>query len=364
MSVIPVRQAVTTFTPPSPRAQLYWQPVSYILMAVWCLLCLSTASADTVWLKNGDKISGTLGVKLANKLTMKTSYADEIKINWHEIDRIDADHAVLMQLADGSIVKGQLRYTEAGQVILDEDSNTPLVDTALDEIRYINPSRDLIGEGYVWTGNLSLGGALNSGNSTNRNLQFNGESVLRGLEDRYTVQGFYYWAEDSGEQTQNNGRVRGQYDRFFSKKWYGYVNTVQEKDRFRDIRLRSTYSLGNGYQFYEGDKRNLSLEGGLSFIRQDYLQAADESHVALRWAVNYNQYLFEHFMQAFHRHEVLVTPRNPSQVLLYSSTGLRFPFIFGLSASTQVDYNYDSRPVDDRRKGDTRALFTLGYSWK
>lgn len=332
-----------------------------------CLLCLLAqpfAFADTVWLKNGDKITGKLGVKLANKLTMNTSYADEIKINWNEIASIDAEQPILMQLADGSLIKGRLRHTEAGQIILDEESNTPLVDTALDEIRYINPSRDLIGEGYVWTGNLSLGGAFNSGNSTNRNVQFNGESVLRGLDDRYTVQGFYYWAEDNGAQTQNNGRVRGQYDRFFNKKWYGYVNSVQEKDRFRDIRLRSTYSLGSGYQFFEGDKRNLSLEGGLSLIRQDYQQAADESHVAWRWAVNYNQYLFDRFMQAFHRHEVLITPRSPSQVLLYSSTGLRFPFIFGLSASTQVDYNFDSRPVDDRRKGDTRALFTLGYSWK
>lgn len=338
--------------------------------ALYCLVLIVfgvhwiNAYADTVWLKNGDKITGTLGVKLTNKLTMKTSYADEIKINWQDIHSIDADHPLLLQLADGSLVEGRLQHTEAGQVVLDKDSDTPLLVSELAEIRYINPSRDLIGEGYVWTGNMSLGGALNSGNSRNRNVQFNGESVLRGLDDRYTVQGFYYWAEDGGQQTQNNGRVRGQYDRFFSKKWYGYVNTVQEKDRFRDVRLRSTYSLGSGYQFFEGDKRNLSLEGGVSFIRQDYLQASDDQHLALRWAVNYNQYLFDSFMQAFHRHEVLYTPRSPSQMLLYSSTGLRFPFIFGLSASMQVDYNFDSRPVDNRCKGDTRALFTLGYSWK
>ena len=334
-----------------------------LLLSILILLA-SPASADTVWLKNGDKLTGTLGVKISNKLTITTSYAGEVKINWNDIHSIDADKPILMQLSDGSIVNGRLVHTDEGQVILDQETNAPLVDTELDEIHYINPSRDLIGEGYVWTGNLSLGGALNSGNSNNRNMQFNGESVLRGLENRYTVQGYYYWAEDNDQQTQNNARVRAQYDHFFSKKWFSYVNTIQEKDRFRDIRLRSTYGVGSGYQIFEGEKRNLSVEGGVSLIRQDYYEESDDTHAALRWAVNYNQYLFDSFVQAFHRHEVLLTPKSPSQLLLYSSTGLRFPFIFGLSATTQVDYNYDSRPVDDRVKGDTRALFTLGYSWK
>lgn len=338
----------------------------HFVMLIASTLCLLSAPvlADTIWLKNGDKITGTLGVKVSNKLTVKTTYADEVKINWNDIHSIDADKPILMQLSDGSIINGRLIHTDEGQMILDEDTSTPLVDTELDEIHYINPSRDLIGEGYVWTGNLSLGGAFNNGNNTNRNMQFNGESVLRGLENRYTVQGYYFWAEDNDQQTQNNARVRGQYDHFFSKKWFSYLNTIQEKDRFRDIKLRSTYGVGSGYQIFEGEKLNLSVEGGVSLIAQDYYEESDEKHAALRWAVNYNQYLFNSFVQAFHRHEVLYTPRAPSQVLLYSSTGLRFPFIFGLSASTQLDYNFDSRPADDRIKGDTRALFTLGYSWK
>lgn len=336
---------------------------AFSLLAIYSLFA-NVAFADTVWLKNGDKITGTIGVKVSNKLTVKTSYADEVKINWNDIHSIDADKPMLMQLMDGSIVNGRLVHSDEGQVILDEETSTPLVDTELDEIHYINPTRDLIGEGYVWTGNLSLGGAFNNGNSTNRNMQFNGESVLRGLDNRYTVQGYYYWAEDNDQQTQNNARVRGQYDHFFTKKWFSYLNTIQEKDRFRDIKLRSTYGVGTGYQIFEGEKLNLSVEGGVSLIKQDYYEESDDSHAALRWAVNYNQYLFDSFVQAFHRHEVLYTPRDPSQILVYSSTGLRFPFIFGLSASTQLDYNYDSRPVDDRVKGDTRALFTLGYSWK
>lgn len=333
-----------------------------------CVLVLvlhsGSAFSDSVKLKNGDRITGTLVVKVTDKVVINTSYAGEIKLNWADIQSIDAEKPMTMMLSDGSIITGRLIHGESGQVIMDEETNAPLVGTELAEIQYINPSRDLIGEGYVWTGNLTLGGTFNNGNSKNRNMQFNGESVVRGLEDRYTVQGYAYWAEDNDEQTQNNMRVRGQYDHFFTKKWFSYLNTIQEKDRFRDIRLRSQYGVGTGYQMFEGEKLNLSLEGGLSWIKQDFYEDDDESHAAIRWAVNYNQYFFDSFVQGFHRHEVLYTPRAPSQILLYSSTGLRFPFLLGLSATTQLDYNFDSRPVDDRRKGDTRALFTLGYSWK
>lgn len=324
----------------------------------------SDVLADSVWLKNGDKITGTLVIKISDQVVIKTSYAGEIKLNWADIHSIDAEEPLLMMLSDGSIVSGRLVHSEEGQVVLDSETNTPLITTELQEIQYVNPSKDLTGEGYVWTGNLNLGATFNSGNSDNRNIQFNGESVLRGLENRYTVQGYTYWAEDNGEQTQNNTRVRGQYDHFFSKRWFSYLNTIQEKDRFRDIRLRSTYGVGTGYQIFEGEKLNLSVEGGLSWIRQDFYEETDENHGALRWAINYNQYLFDSFVQAFHRHEVLYTPRAPSQVLVYSQTGLRFPFILGLSATTQLDYNFDSRPVDGREKGDARALFTIGYSWK
>lgn len=348
-------------------AQHLSQPFrSYILLVMMCALSFMPPQsvADTLWLKNGDKITGMLGAKTSNKVSIKTTYAGELQINWNDIHSIDADKPILMMLSDGSLVKGRMVHTDEGQVVMDSETNAPLISTELDEIHYINPTKDLIGEGYVWSGNLNLGATFNSGNSDNKNLQTNGESVLRGLENRYTVQGYSYWSEDNGQESQNNTRIRGQFDHFFSKKHYAYVKNTLENDRFRDIKLRNNMGIGTGYQIAEGQKLNLSIEGGISWIHQDYYSSEDSDRAGVHWAVNYNQYLFDSFVQAFHRHDILLTPRAPSQWLLYSQSGLRFPFIFGLSATTQLDFNYDSQPVNNRQKADARALFTLGYSWK
>ncbi|MGQ2965240.1 hypothetical protein [Methylophilus sp.] len=49
-----------------------------------------SAVADSVWMKNGDKITGTLVVKVTDKVVINTSYAGEIKLNWADILSIDA----------------------------------------------------------------------------------------------------------------------------------------------------------------------------------------------------------------------------------------------------------------------------------
>lgn len=54
------------------------------------LLCLAaqTLSADTVVLKNGDRLTGT-AVKLeGGKLIFKTAYADPIALAWDQVARL------------------------------------------------------------------------------------------------------------------------------------------------------------------------------------------------------------------------------------------------------------------------------------
>jgi hypothetical protein len=78
------------------------------------------------------------------------------------------------------------------------------------------------------------------------------------------------------------------YDHFFTKKWYGYSNATAEQDEFKDLDLRATLGVGAGYQFIESDPTNLSLEGGLSYVNENYIIAEDNSFAAGRWALNFD----------------------------------------------------------------------------
>jgi putative salt-induced outer membrane protein YdiY len=340
-----------------------------LTLAVFSLLCLS-AHADEVRLKNGDIITGNIVKKETEVLVVNTSYAGDISIQWSEIATVKSEKPVHVVLTSGKQLRGPLLEDEPGVASVelaeaDVSANKAAEDIEFDlrEVRYINPTPDLTGEGIRWTGNINAGGSATQGNTETKSLRIDGETIVRTLKNRYNLRGEFNRAEDRGEDTQYNSIVRGKYDRFFTEQWYGYVNTTLENDRFRDLRLRRVFGLGNGYQIYETPNINLSVEGGLNHINEDYYEGEDDSYPGLRWALNYDQLVFNGKVRLFHNHETLVGFQETSQILFYSRTGLRFPLVFNLNASTQINYDWMSDPADGREKADKALIFTLGYGW-
>lgn len=334
-----------------------------IFLLVSGLLLLSHACADEVRMRNGDVISGQIVKKETDKLIFRTSYAGELQIQWSEVLNLISDEPVHVVLSDGASIRGTLQESEVGEAKVQPPKEIQGKDFDLRETRYINPSPDLTGEGVRWTGNINAGGTMTRGNNETEALRFDAETIARTLKNRYTIGGIFNRAEDRGNNTQFNSRGYGKVDRFFSPQWYAYANATLENDRFRDLRLRSTTGIGSGYQVFETPDLNLSLEGGVNYIKQDYYDETDESYPGVRWATKFDQMLFSGTTKLFHEHEVLMGLQTNNQTLVYSKTGLRFPLFFNFNASTQLNYNWDSRPAAGRKRDDATLLFTLGYGW-
>ena len=348
-----------------------------LFVLTFLLTCMQQlAKADEIRLKNGDVITGQIVKKETATLLFKTSYAGEINVQWSEIESLKSEKPVRVVLSDGSIIKGPLRDAEPGaaKILLPVKDKTPAgkdqenkehveKDFDLTDTRYINPTPDLTGEGMRWTGNINAGGSLTSGNTDTRALRFDAESIVRTLNNRYTVGGVFNRVEDSGRNTQFNSRGYGKYDRFFSRQWYGYLNASMENDRFRDLRLRTVTGAGSGYQIFETPNLNLALEGGLNYIQENYYADEDDHYPGARWAIKYDQLVYKGKIKVFHEHEALVGFQDTNHLLFYSKTGLRFPLVFNMNASTQFNYNWDSSPSPGRAKTDSALLFTVGYGW-
>lgn len=48
-------------------------------------LCASPALADTVWMKNGDRLSGKIKVFDGGKLLLETPYGGSIALDWKQV---------------------------------------------------------------------------------------------------------------------------------------------------------------------------------------------------------------------------------------------------------------------------------------
>jgi len=128
-----------------------------------------------------------------------------------------------------------------------------------------------------------------------------------------------------GVENTNDWRVQGGYDYFLNEKWFAYGKTQFEHDEFADLELRSGFSVGLGYQFFESPNLNLSVAAGSGYVNEDFIVAEDNSFAAGLWYVNYDQYFFNKIVQLFHRSNGYIGFENSDGWSFFSQQGLRFP---------------------------------------
>lgn len=328
-----------------------------------CLLQPLPGFADEVVMKNGDRITGSIVSKDDQVLVISTEYAGELKIVWANVVRLQSEKPVWVYLQDGTRMQGRLVTAPDGGVAVEAGDALKTGTIPVADVRWINPPAELSGEGVKMSGYANVGYASSAGNTDTEKWYLDAEAVARTRDNRYTLGGQSRRAEDAGVQTESNWLGYMKYDHFLSKRWYGYGNGNFEHDQFKDIRLRTTLGLGSGYQFFETERLNLSLEGGLSYVNTDFELQEDENYPAARMAVKYDQYLFSTSIQFFHNDEVYMDVEDTSNVFLRSQTGFRFPLVSRLNATLQYDYDWDNDPSPGRVKADKTLRATLGYAW-
>lgn len=340
----------------------------------WSLLFImmgqaSAVMADEIRMKNGDVLTGEIIKKEGDSVTFRTKYAGDINIVWAEIANVSSDKQLDIVLNNRERLNGTLSSTyeegRAGIQLVDEKAadQEAYEDIELASLRYINPSPELVRGGYKWTGRVNAGGTWAQGNNVYKQVRFDAESILRTLQNRYTVGGVFNRSEDRTSTTAFNSRAYGKYDHFWTEKWYAYAAASGEQDRFRDLQLLLTAGGGSGYQMFESPNLNLSLEGGLAYVMEKRYVEEDKDYPALRWAIKYDQKFFNGFTQFFHEHEALWNMEDTRDLLFTSKTGFRFPLTQRLNASTQLNFLWDGRPADGRKSMDSVLLFNVGYAW-
>lgn len=87
------------------------------------------------------------------------------------------------------------------------------------------------------------------------------------------------------------------------------------------------------------------------------LVAPDEGYPAFGWGVK------AAYPPWFHEHEGFWNLEDTAAVLIRSKTGLRMPLLQRISASVQLNVDWERRPAPGRHSSDTTLLFGVNYGW-
>jgi putative salt-induced outer membrane protein YdiY len=340
--------------------------------------------ADRLMLKNGDVLTGTVLHKAGDALRFSTPYAGVLKVRWASVMTIETDRPVRVMLDDGSHyeasmvaagegVAGLEVAQDAPAVAVDEDerdgSQAPngaiaVAEHDLREVLYINPTPEESGRGYRLTGRANFAFSNASGNTDNEQLHGDAEMVMRAKLYRYTLGGEATRASDDGNVSASSARLYTSYDWFFRPKMFIYAKGSLERDRFKDIALRSVLGGGYGYQWIETETTKLALRGGPDFVDIDHYDARNEQFVAFGWNLDFSHKLTLLPVELFHAQDGYRGLNDEGAVVLKTRTGLRVPLSYGFNATAQLNLDWESDPAPGREETDRTVLLGLGYEFK
>ncbi|HVS18724.1 MAG TPA: DUF481 domain-containing protein [Planctomycetota bacterium] len=220
-----------------------------------------------------------------------------------------------------------------------------------------------------WTGSVTAGATITSGNSESRGGNATANAELRREDDRFSFGFLWLFAENSNNPTDTwqitDRRTTGwgQYDYFFSEKTYGFAKAQLENDLQMALDLRQTYSVGLGRQIRETEDFKLSGELGLAWVEQSFKTPDDDvEYLAARAAYNVDWVISE--VWSFGQNgEIFPSLESSDDVNAKLNTRLKAAFGESMFGQLQWLYDWNNSPATGAERVDNQFLFSIGFKF-
>ncbi|WP_036987463.1 DUF481 domain-containing protein [Zestomonas thermotolerans] len=329
------------------------------------LLCLAVSSAsasvlaDTVWLKNGDRLSGTIRVFDGGKLVLQTSYGGNIAIDWKQVATLESDQDLLVKQDNVSGERAKaLVPAEPGKVTLANDGAPKTVELA--SIEQIMKPKPLI-EDFTWKGNIDLGIDYKRADKDTDDYEVDIKTQARHGLWRHNVEAEYNREKQNQEETTNNWSADYALDRFLDEKWFWQGRLGYKRDYIEDIARQRTIGTGPGYQFWDDELGAFSLAGLVNRRDFEYATGEKDNFYALTVRWDYNRYLLGKTVELFSNGEVGKPLEGVADYSLDAEAGLRYKVTDWASLNIKAEKDIVSGSGGDT--DETRYSLGFGVGW-
>jgi putative salt-induced outer membrane protein YdiY len=322
---------------------------------------VAVARGDTVTLKNGDRINGTVGQIVGGKMSFKSPVLGDISIDMNNVESYttDAPASIRMISPTSQPVTDKISVGDKDRITTARGRTIATAD-----VKAVNPPPQ------DWTGRILFTGALARGNTDTFDIGLTANAALRRDDefhnDRTNLGGAYNFGRtgrgDDKTTTTDNWNVVGKYDQFWSPKFYGYATTKVEHDRIASLRYRLAPGVGVGYQWIESPAMNFNTEAGVTYVYEDFDTGGNDEFVALRLAYHFDKRLADN-VGLFHNLEWLPSFADPGDYLLNTDAGVRVDLTASMFSEFKVELKRDSQPAEGALKNDLRYILGVGWSF-
>ena len=329
------------------------------------LLCLTLSIAatpllaDTVWLKNGDRLSGTIKFYDGGKLLLETDYGGAIALDWSKIATLESDQELLVK--ENAIVGERakaLQPAESGKVTLANGDAPKTIELA--SIQQILKPKPLV-EDLLWKGNIDAGLDYKRAERDTDDYDVSLKTQARHGLWRHHGEAEYHRELQDDVVTTDNWGVEYALDRFLTEQWFWQGRFEYKRDMVEDLERQRTVGTGLGYQFWDNELGAFSVAGLLN--RSDYEYSNGESDnfyaASLKW--DYNRYLVGKSVELFSDGEVGKPLANVADYTLDAAMGLRYKLTDWASLNMKAEKDLVSGAEGEL--DETRYSLGFGVGW-
>jgi putative salt-induced outer membrane protein YdiY len=265
-----------------------------------CLLIfvfVTSAWADQVAFKNGDRLTGSIIKKDGINLTVKTNQVGVVVVPWDQITECVIEKPIHLVLKDGRTLLGTLMISEGKTEIAAAQSKISINPADIIAMRnedeekayqrFLNP-----GWNELWTGTGTIGFAGTAGNA--KTLTFTtGINAARATKTDKTA--LYFGLIKASARINNISQetaeaVRGgiSYGHNVTSRLFISAFNDYEYDRFQNLDLRFVIGGGVGYQALKNDRSRLDLVGGVGYNRSKFSTPLIRESGEIYWGNEYS----------------------------------------------------------------------------
>ncbi len=332
--------------------------------------------ADTVYLKNGDRISGTIEQIVQNQLHIATDYAGTITIPQQTIRSFHSERTMILnpQRANGVTIPmraEKLVYdTEGNSNAIFASNHTERYALAFDEQLTITPDQaqaelNLVHHNpvaYQHSGNIKLDLNFKNNNSRTRNFHLKGGYELTHNIWRQQIKGDIERKTDNGKTSTYRYNIDYAFDHFFNPYFFWQTNTHYQHDWVEDIKANTLLGTGPGWQVWNDDRSRLALMMLLNYQQLEYRDDRKDRHPLMTFKWDYQKNLFANIPLKFTTQGSVGRSFNNHVTLdLNFDSAIQYKLTENLSLN--MGYHFDRTKANRGNAKNSNIFLGVGIDW-
>jgi len=323
---------------------------------------VSELFADRIYLRNGDRITGSIKELDRGKLRLKTDTMDTVYLKWVDVESVESSTYLRIGTTDGSFRYGRLQKSnqQANVRILDgaESVEVPTLDIArMKPIRVDETFLNRI------EGEVSAGIDYKQASDI---LLVNLASSVRLREEKYELGFGLNWNETQRSEGNNASRadLSGAYTRILEDRFFWIASAGFERNQELGIDLRSILAGSGGKYLIQTPIMQLQLSAGLAGSREDLIDGT--SQVSLEGLIHSSFDLFKlsvPMTRLSANIDVFPGITEKGRLRVNTNITLRNEFIRDFFWDLSVYSHYDNQSVSGADGSDYGVITSLGATF-